>query len=61
VAYHERRLARDHLLQALIPLWGALRFLLETQAGPPSRIAQVLETIGLAFEAEKESLVARWR
>src|SRR3990172_1228352 len=63
VAYHERRLARDHLLRALIPLYlgRVAAFLLETQAGPPSRIAQVPETIGLAFEAEKESLVARWR
>jgi hypothetical protein len=63
VAYHERRLARDHLLRALTPLYlgRVAGFLRETQAGPPSRTAAVLEAVGLAFEAEKESLVTRWR
>jgi hypothetical protein len=63
VAHHERRLARDHLLRALAPLYlgRVAAFLVETQAGPPSRTADVLETIGLAFEAEKASLVDRWR
>jgi hypothetical protein len=63
VAYHERRLPRDHLLRALTPLYlgRVAAFVLETQAGPPSRVADVLERVGLAFETEKPSLSARWR
>jgi hypothetical protein len=63
VAYHERRLARDHLLRALTPLYlgRVAAFLGEAQAAPPSRISEALERIGRAFEAEKESLTARWR
>lgn len=63
VAHHERRLARDHLLRALTPLYlgRVAAFLLEAQAEPPARIPETLETIGRAFEAEKEHLKARWR
>jgi hypothetical protein len=63
VAHHERRLARDHLLRALTPLYlgRVAAFLLETQAGPPARIEHVLETVGLAFGAERAFLVDRWR
>lgn len=61
VAYHERRLPQDHLLRALTPLYlgRVAAFLLE--ATPPGLAPDVIETIGQAFEAEKESLVARWR
>jgi len=63
VAHHERRLARDHLLRALTPLYLArvAAFLLEVQAEPPARLAAVLDRIGGAFESEKEQLAARWR
>ncbi len=63
VAYHERRLGRDHLLRALTPLYlgRVAAFLGEAQAAPPARILDVLEMIGRAFEAEKEHLRARWR
>lgn len=62
-AYHERRLARDHLLRALTPLYlgRVAAYLVEAQAGPPARIPGILETIGRAFEAEREHLKARWR
>jgi hypothetical protein len=63
VAYHERRLPRDHLLRALTPLYlgRVAAFLRETQAGPPSRIPTLIEGIGMAFEAERAPLSARWR
>jgi hypothetical protein len=63
VAHRERRLAREHLLKALAPLYlgRVAAFLLEAQAGPPSSMLDVLERIGLAFEAEKPFLAERWR
>ncbi len=63
VAYHERRLPRDHLLRALTPLYlgRVAAFVSEVQAGPPARVAEALEQVGRAFEAEKPSLSARWR
>jgi glucosylglycerate synthase len=63
VAYHEHRLPHDHLLRALTPLYlgRVAGFLRETQLGPSSRIPEILEGIGQAFEAEKEGLRARWR
>lgn len=63
VAHHERRLARDHLLRALTPLYlgRVAAFLLEAQAEPPARLAAILEGIGEAFESQKQDLAARWR
>lgn len=63
VAFHERRLARDHLLRALTPLYlgRVAAFLLEAQATPAARLPVILETIDRAFEEEKEFLRARWR
>jgi hypothetical protein len=63
VAYHERRLPRDHLLRALTPLYlgRVAAFVLETQAGNLPRAADALERVALAFEAEKTTLSARWR
>jgi glycosyltransferase involved in cell wall biosynthesis len=63
VAYHERRLPRDHLLRALTPLYlgRVAAFVLETQRGNPSRADDALERVRLAFEAEKAALSARWR
>ena len=63
LAYHERRLPRDHLLRALTPLYlgRVASFLLEAQGAHRTRFPNVLEAIGQAFEAEKEFLRARWR
>jgi hypothetical protein len=63
VTHHERRLPRDHLLRALTPLYlgRVAGFVLETQGGAPSRVAEALERVCLAFEAEKAALSARWR
>ncbi|HSB68581.1 MAG TPA: glycosyl transferase family 2 [Candidatus Methylomirabilis sp.] len=63
VAFHERRVPRDHLLRALAPLYlgRVAAFLLEAHAMPAHRRAEMLEAIGRAFESEKESLLSRWR
>ena len=63
VAYHERRLPRDHLLRALTPLYlgRVAAFLREMRGASPARIATALEDIGGAFEAAKPGLASRWR
>jgi hypothetical protein len=63
LAHHERRLPRDHLLQALTPLYlgRAAAFILETQASSKPGATDALERVSLAFEAEKAALSARWR
>jgi hypothetical protein len=63
VAHHERRLPRDHLLRALTPLYlgRVAAFLLETKATSRPGAIDALERVGLAFEAEKAALSARWR
>ena len=63
VAFHERRLPREHLLRSLAPLYlgRVAAFLLEAHAASPSRFPDLLEEIGRAFEEEKPSLRARWR
>jgi hypothetical protein len=63
VAHHERRLPRDHLVRALTPLYlgRVAAFVLETPGGSPSRGAEALERVCLAFEAEKAALSGRWR
>jgi hypothetical protein len=63
LAFHERRLSRDHLLRAMTPLYlgRAAAFLLEAQAAPAARLPVMLEMIDRAFEEEKDRLRARWR
>jgi hypothetical protein len=63
IGHHDRRLPRDHLLRALTPLYlgRVAAFLLETRDRSPAEIEQTLEEIAGAFEAEKPTLIARWR
>ena len=63
VAYRDRRLPSDHLLRALTPLYlgRVAAFLLETHDRSPAEIEQALEEIAGAFEAEKPTLIGRWR
>jgi hypothetical protein len=62
LAYHERRLPREHLLRALTPLYlgRTAAFLREAQESP-DRLPALLEAVAHAFEAEKDGLRARWR
>jgi hypothetical protein len=63
VAYHEKRLPRDHLLRALTPLYlgRVAAFLHEAQVQPRARLAALVEDVGRAFEVAKTGLTARWR
>jgi hypothetical protein len=63
VAYQERRLARDHLLRSLTPLYlgRVAAFLREAQARPLSLLPALWEEIGQSFEAEAKTLRSRWR
>ncbi len=63
LTHHERRLPREHLLRALTPLYlgRVAAFLREARAGRDGTLAPLLEAIGLAFEAEAETLRERWR
>jgi hypothetical protein len=63
LAYQSRTLPRDHLLRAMTPLYlgRVAGFLSEVRGGPPARVAERLEALGRAFEAEREYLKARWR
>jgi len=63
VAYHERRLPREHLLRSLTPLYlgRVAAFIVQARATRLERISDIFETIDRAFEEEKEHLVARWR
>jgi len=63
VAYHDRRLPREHLLRAMTPLYlgRTAAFIVHVRAMPPGRMPEALETIDRAFEDERDHLVARWR
>lgn len=63
VAHHERRLPREHLVRALTPLYlgRVAAFLREAQGRGPAALLELLDSIGRTFEAEKPSLVSRWR
>ena len=63
VAYHECRLPRDHLLRALTPLYlgRVASFLREVHAVASAQVPALLDILARAFEAETESLAARWR
>jgi len=63
VAHHERRLARDHLIRALTPLYlgRVAAFLREAWMSSPAALVSIFDQIGRAFEVEKEHLAARWR
>jgi glucosylglycerate synthase len=63
VAYHDRRLPRDHLLRALTPLYlgRVAAFIVQARQTPLERMSGIFDTIDRAFEDEREHLVARWR
>lgn len=62
LAYHARRLPREHLLKALTPLYlgRTATFVLETQGLTTVEAEGRIEQLCLAYEARKSYLVDRW-
>ena len=62
VAYHRTVMRRDHITQALLPLYLARSgtFLIEHAAGVPDAANEALESVCAQFERSKESAVERW-
>jgi hypothetical protein len=63
LGYRLRVLARDHLLRSLVPLYlGWLAsFILQVGDRGADEVDRRVEQLGLAFEAQKPYLIARWR
>jgi len=63
LGYRLRVLARDHLLQSLVPLYlGWLAsFVLQVRDLDAGGVDQRVEDLALAFEAQKPYLISRWR
>jgi hypothetical protein len=62
-SYHRSVIARDHILQALVPLYrGQLySFLLEHGNSTPEEIEADSEALCLEFEHQKPYLIERWK
>jgi glucosylglycerate synthase len=62
-AYHHSVLNRDHLIQALVPLYRGriYSFLLEHQASSPEEIEADTESLCLEFEHQKPNLLEKWK
>ena len=63
LGYRLRVLARDHLLQSLVPLYlGWLAsFILQVRDLSAEAVDQRVEDLAATFEAQKPYLIARWR
>ena len=63
LAYRLRVMNRDHLLRAMTPLYLAwvASYAIQVETAVPAAVEQRLERLGMAFEAQKPYLVARWR
>ncbi|MGC2330874.1 MAG: hypothetical protein WA581_05440 [Candidatus Acidiferrales bacterium] len=61
-AYHHSVINRDHLLQALTPLYRARvsSFILENTKVPAAKLDQRVEDLGQEFERQKPYLIDRW-
>ena len=62
-SYHLRTLNRDHLLQALLPLYRGriFSFVANTERDTPEEVEARLEKLSLAFERLKPYLIERWK
>ena len=63
LAYHMRVMSRDHVLQAIAPLYlgWAASFTGEVQAASGPQVEERLDRLAAQFEAEKRYLISRWR
>ncbi|MCS6816422.1 MAG: glycosyltransferase [Blastocatellia bacterium] len=62
LAFHRRVIHRDHLLQALVPLYlgRTASFVLETSESTADEVEAVIEALCQHFEERKPELVAQW-
>jgi len=63
LAFHERRLPREHLIKSLTPLYlgRTATFVLETQGLTTTEAEGRIEQLCCAFEENKSYLIERWR
>lgn len=61
-AHHRGVMHRDHLTQALVPLYlgRVASFLMENAARDEQSVEEALEALGLQFESSKPYLLERW-
>jgi len=62
VAYHKRKIDRDHLMQSLVPLYlgRTASFVIEVRESDAPAVEERLEKLCEVFEAEKPYLAERW-
>ena len=63
LAYHLGVMRRDHIIQALLPLYTARvgSFLAEQGQAEPPAVEAAIESLCESFEQVKGPLVERWR
>jgi len=63
LAFHERRLPREHLIKSLTPLYlgRTATFVLETQGLTTTEAERRIEQLCGVFEEHKSYLIGRWR
>jgi hypothetical protein len=61
-AYHRNVIHRDHIVQALVPIYlgRAASFILECGSDPPAEVEARLGRLEQAFETLKPRLIERW-
>jgi hypothetical protein len=62
VAYHKAVIGRDHIVQALVPLFRgrAYTFLTENREASAEEVENNIEAVSQAFEGEKPHLIELW-
>jgi hypothetical protein len=62
LGYHAAVIQRNHIVQALVPLYlgRAASFLNQHAGGPPEAAEEALESLCVQFETSKAALVERW-
>jgi len=63
LAFHQRRIGREHLLNAFTPLFWAwiASYVQQVADASPEHVEERLEALCVKFEAEKPYLISRWR
>lgn len=63
LAFHQRRLGREHVVNAFAPLFSAWvsSIVAETRDATPAAFEERIDHLCLRFEGEKPYLISRWR